>query len=255
MELSPDTILSLYLIEADRAEAEFDVAFNTFCVAMYDGQVTESVSEPFGSSLKKYFTNLITAVRNFINKMKNYFSKTAREFSYINTLNGMEKKIRAAKAEGKHKVTMPNYQKIRSEYDAMARDLKKYGKKFTKMNYSSTIDIDNDLDDFSKAMDKWDKRMDKVLKETVTIDIDDALRFVENEKRGYTHIFDSLNDCIETIDELRHVAEETSKRVGSLGSDVIPKHVNLLRKVANAISRRITNFASKTIAVTVLMFA
>ena len=255
MELNPSTILSLYLVEVDRADKEFDDIYYNYCASMYDSEFTESVSEPFGSSIKKYFSNLITAVRNFINKMKNYFSSNAREASYIHTLNAMEKSIRKAKEEGKKKVTMPDYRYIRSEYDIMVKDLKKYGKKFTKMRYTSTIDIDNDLEDFSRAMDRWDKRMNRVLKSTVTMSVDDALRFVENEKRGYTHVFDGLNDCIQTIDELRHVAVETAKRVGTLGSDVIPKHVNFLRRVANAISKKITNFASKTIAVNVLLFA
>lgn len=251
-----DLIYDMYRCENARINREFDNAYYELSVYFYDNKVmTESVSEPLGASIKKFFANLITAIRNYINKLKSYFGKSAREASYKATLNSIEKQIRDAKAAGKTKVTMLDYKLIRSEYDSMCKDLKKYGKKFVKMRYTSTIDIDRDLESFMKISESWDTRMEKVIKKTKTMSVDDALKFVENEKRGYTHIFDNLNEAINQIDEIRHVAEETASRVSTLGSDIIPKHVNFLRRVANSISNKVTKFASKTVAVTVLLFA
>ncbi len=253
--ITVDEIFSLYLVETDRINEEFDIALCKFAEELYEGNVSESVSEPFGSSVKKFFANLITAIRNYINKLKNYITKTGRELSYTAKLSEMEKSIRKAKEEGKTKVTMLNYDLIRSEYENMCADFRKYGRKFVKMKYTSTLDIDRDLNEFESLAEKWDKRMEKVCNEKKTMSIDEALKFVENEKRGYTHVFDSLNESIQQIDEISHVAEETSRRVGTLGSDIIPKHVGLLKKIANTISNKVTKFASKTIAINVLLFA
>lgn len=249
------TLSELFAIESERINKEFNDSYYSYFVAVYDGNITESVSDPFGSSVKKFFANLITAIRNYINKFKNYLGKSGREASYIATLNSMEKDIRKAKEEGKTKVTMPDYKFIRSEYFAMCKDLKVYAKKFVKMRYKSTTEIDRDLATFMKLSDDWDKRMEKAVDKKKTVGIDEALRFVENEKSGYTHIFDTLNDAISQIDDIRHVAEETAARTSALGSDIIPKHVNFLRRIANAISSKVTKFAAKTIAVNVLLFA
>lgn len=249
------TLSELFAIESTRINKEFDNYYYSYFVALYDGNITESVSDPFGASIKKFFTNLITAIRNYINKFKNYLGKSSREAGYITTLNTMEKNIRKAKDEGKTKVTMPDYKFIRNEYNAMCKDLKSYAKKFVKMKYKSTIEIDRDLDSFMKVSNAWDKRMEKAVEKKKTINIDDALRFVENEKSGYTHVFDTLNDAITQINDIKHVAEETAARTSTLGSDIIPKHVNFLRRIANAISSKVTKFAAKTIAVNVLLFA
>lgn len=245
----------LYLIENDRINKEFDDAYFSICENLYDGIITEAVSDNFGSSIKKFFANLISSIRNFMNKFKNYLSKTAREASYIVVLNTMEKSIKKAKEEGKTKVTMLDYDFIRKEYASMYKDLKSYAKKFTKMKYKSTMDIDRDLQSFERVSKYWDERMEKAATKKKTMSIESALQFVENEKRGYSHVFDTLNDLIKEIDDIEHVAEETASRVGMLGSDIIPKHVNFLRRVANTISKKVTNFVSKTIAINVLLFA
>lgn len=250
-----EMLSQLYLIENDRINSEFDDAYYSICESLYDGVLTEAVSDNFGSSIKKFFANLITSIRNFINKFKNYMSKTAREASYVAVLNSMEKSIKKAKEEGKTRVTMLDYDYIRGEYKDMCKDLKSYAKRFTKMNYKSTLDIDKDLQEFDKVSNYWDKRMEKAIHKEKTISIDSALKFVENEKRGYSHVFDSLNDLIKDIEDMQHVAEETALRVNTLGSDIIPKHVNFLRRVANTISKKVTNFVSKTIAINVLLFA
>ncbi len=252
MNFDAMTLSDLFLIESDRISEEFDTSFiNIFTSDLK----VESVSDSFITTIKKFFTNITTSIRNFMNKLSEYLKHGARESSYIATLNSMEKKIKDAKEDGKTKVTMTDYVYLRKQYKEMCDDLKKYAKKFVKMKYTSTIDIDKDLDTFMKISSSWEKKMNEAQNKTITISLDDALRFVENEKRGYTHTLDSLNDLIQTVDEMRHVAEETANRVDSLGSDIIPKHVNFIKKMTTAISNKVTHFISKTIAINVLLFA
>lgn len=255
-----ELINNLFLVESDRANKVFDDEFYSIYINYYDSgdkdrQFLESVSGSLSTSISKFFNNLITAVRNYINKFKNFLSKSSRESSYISTLNSMEKQIRAAKADGKTKVTMLDYPYIRREYNAMCNDLKKYGKKFVKMKYKSTVDIEHDLEEFERLSDNWEKKMREVITKKRTMSIDDALRFIENEKRGKTHVFDTLNDLIQQLDDLKHVADETARRTDTLGSDVLKEYVSFSKRVANKISKTVTGFISKTIAVNVLLFA
>ena len=150
---------------------------------------------------------------------------------------------------------MTDYITLRKEYKLMYKDLKSYAKKFIKVKYKSVVDLNNDYEKFQKTVDEWDSKLEGLSKKTVTISLDEALKFVDNEKHGYTHILDSLNDLIKTIDEMKHVAEETAKRAETLGSDIIPKHVNIFKRITTAISKTVTKFISRLIAVNVLVFA
>ena len=69
MNFDAMTLSDLFLIESDRISEEFD---NSFINIFTSDLKLESVSDSFITTIKKFFINITTSIRNFMNKLSEY---------------------------------------------------------------------------------------------------------------------------------------------------------------------------------------
>ena len=214
-------------------ENRYDDMTNSFLEEMDDiydtinsGYYMEAVSNTIVDKLMNWLANVITEIRRFISDIKNSFTHEAKDIGYSVKLSAMEKSLKAAKKEGKKTVQMTDYKTLQNEYIKYRDEIKDYAKKFIKMRYASTIDLEDDLKKFNDICEKYDKRLDQIASKPITMNIDDAIRFVESEKTANSLVIDNLNDLAKYVSEIRDIADNTLKNEELLGSTTLTRKDN-----------------------------
>lgn len=214
-------------------ENRYDDITNSFLEEMDDiydtinsGYYMEAVSNTIVDKLMNWLANVITEIRRFISDIKNSFTHEAKDIGYSVKLSAMEKSLKTAKKEGKKSVQMTDYKKLQSEYIKYRDEIKDYAEKFIKMRYTSTIDLEDDLKKFNDICEKYDKRLDQIASRPITINIYDAIRFVESEKTANSLVIDNLNDLAKYVSEIRDIANNTLKNEELLGSTTLTRKDN-----------------------------
>ena len=82
-----------------------------------------------------------------------------------------------------------------------------------------------------------------------------ALDFVEDEIRGKSEIFKSLNDSLRDFAEIQQNADQLKTKMDILGADVIPKHVGFIQKMINGICGFVRKWTVRIIMKIVFTFA
>ena len=151
-------------------------------------------------------------------------------------------------------VKMVDYWEVRKIFNKYYKEMTDYAKKFSKVKYTKTWQIEDDLDAFNKLMDKCNNELEEVTSKKITVSISKALDFVEDELRGKSEILSSLNDSIRDFAEIEQIANELRTKMNVLGADVIPKHVGFIQKMVNSISGFIRKWVVKFIMGVVFIF-
>jgi hypothetical protein len=89
----------------------------------------------------------------------------------------------------------------------------------------------------------------------VKIKIDDAIEFVSREIGGNTQIMKTIEECELKVREMDRNAQVLEQRRNILGADIIPKHVSLIKRIVNSITKFIRNKVSKFISIVVFLCA
>ena len=231
-------------------ESEIDEFYNS---SFY---TTESVSNGIVIAIKKFFINLIQEIERWVNSINIAVERKQREVGYRKNLLIIEKKLKNAIDNGYDgKVTITDHDSILKDYKAKYKLLASYGKKFAKMKYNSTSEIDKDIEEFNRHLDEYEKEMDFIEKKTITVDAKEALKMVQKELSGNSSYLDTINDLKSDIKELEEESILLEKRSSELGSGVIPKHLNLLRITASSISKFSRKWIGRFIGKFVFTFA
>lgn len=213
------------------------------------------IQKPLISRIKIFFANLISEVRRFFKELQVKFQETFRGVYYGRMIHKMADDIDKAKAQGKTKVEMKDFETLAKEYKSMHSELSKYTKKFVKMKYKYTTNISEDLYKFEKLCDEYEEKLDKIQDKTIVVPIDKAKEFVDKEISGRTEILLTMNQLISDLDMMSFVAQETANRREFLGSDILKEHVGAIRSMSTKFVKFTKKFTVKCIVWNVLRFA
>jgi DNA repair ATPase RecN len=178
---------------------------------------------------------------------------TIKEKQIKAKLTQMRKELKE-KSLKRRDVQMIDYWEINNLFGSYYKELAKYAKKFAKVKYTKTWQIEEDLDTFDKLLKKFNTELDTLSNKKITVSIEKALDFVEDEIRGKSEILTSLNDSIHDFAEIEQIANELRTKMNVLGADVIPKHVGFIQKMVNAISGFLRKWTVKFIMGVVFIF-
>jgi predicted nucleic acid-binding Zn-ribbon protein len=137
----------------------------------------------------------------------------------------------------------------------MTDDLWKEAKKFAKIKYKNVSQIDRDLDVFNNKMKKYETQLDQIENKKVKVNIDDAINFLSKEIGQNSQVMKTIEDSEQRVKELEQAAMLLEEQRNILGSDIIPKHVSLIKRVTGSITSFIRRKVSKIIGVIVFLFA
>ena len=205
--------------------------------------------------IEKFFASIITALNKYRVQVKNIVAKGVRRISMRIWLKTTYDRFVKEKEKGTKKVTMPDYKSLLRAYKDAVADLSVYSRKFAKTKYNSTLDIDKDIEKFNKIADMYESQIKKIEDTSVTVKIDTAIQWIEDEVSGKGTTIQSINDAIETIDYLHMECVNIAKRKDILGPSVIPKHIGFIRKIIMSINKAIHRLVGKFIGGVVFTFA
>ena len=216
--------------------------------------VSESVVKDLSASIKKFFTKLMMSMNEFIKELQIKIEYTMREKHLKDRLKEMRKELEEKKLDGEKEVEIFDVWYYKNKYLQLNKNLQGYAKKFAKVKYTKTYQIDDDLKKFNGLIDEYSDIMENALKRTTTIKLKKAIDFVEDEMRGKSEVFKTLNDSMRQFQEMKSIADSMQAKLEVLGNDVIPKHIGFIQKIANGISSFVRRFVTKFVMTVVLIF-
>ena len=217
--------------------------------------ITESEQKSLITHLKEFFDKIITAMNNFKNAIRNKLEKFKSENSLELRLRNARKKLMMQKEQGEKYIENIDVFEYKKVYVKMVDDLWKEAKRFPKVKYNTVDEIDRDLLKFDDKIAKYDEKLDEIEKRKVKIKIDDAIEFVSREIGGNTQIMKTIEECELKVREMDRNAQVLAQRRNILGADIIPKHVSLIKRIVNSITKFIRNKVSKFISIVVFLCA
>jgi hypothetical protein len=215
--------------------------------------VTESVKESLWSKLKQFFAKLILSLKSFTKELQTKIDYVIKEKQIHAKLNQLHKELKEKQSINKT-VEMVDYWEMRRIFNKYYNVLSNYAKKFSKVKYTKTWQIEDDLDAFNKLLEKCNAELEEVSSKKIKVSITKALNFVEDEIRGKSEVFKSLNDSMRDFSEIEQIAEGLKTRMNILGAEVIPKHVSFIQRMVNAISGFVRKWTVKIIMGIVFIF-
>lgn len=203
--------------------------------------VTEKEAEAFSIKVKKFFSDMVTMIENLKTSLQTLIMKKTQEKEFQNRLNKLYQELKEKQESGLKKVEVVDVWKYVDTFVKMNDDLSKYVRKFTKVKYTRTSDIDKDIASFNSIVDSYEKKLEEISKEKVKVSIKKMIGFVEDEISNRSRLMKILNDNIILFKEFQNEATTIEKRKDILGPEILPKHVGLLRRI----SYGIVNFIKK----------
>ena len=214
--------------------------------------VTERQKDTLFVKIKKFFANMIIALKNFKNQTMSDVNRMVRESKIEFKLRSLHKEL---KNSDERTTEVIDVWAIKKTYLDAVSDLKAYAKRISKINYKNTIEIDSDLEAFSKIKDKYDEKLESLYEKKKTMSTKSLIKFVEDELSGRSKVLDTLNDSISIMEQMQNDVDALEAKKALLGPDVIPKRVGFLRKIANAIASFFRKHVSKFITKVVFLLA
>lgn len=233
-----------------------DNALVTYTESFYDKHyITEKDNKSLYSSIKSFFLNLITSIKLFYKettiKIKNIIRKNTIDIK----LRKLKKQLEQNKENGYKYVECIDLVKYKRVYLLMVNDLWYFTNKFTKGNFKSVKQLDKNMELFDKIYNKYEDQLDEIEEHPIRIPIKKAIDFVSKEIDGKSDVLESINKCANQIEELEVLADNLQLKRDNLGKDVIPKHINFIRRMCNKIVSIVRKKVSKFITVVVFLFA
>lgn len=233
----------------------FDTVLFEYNDALYTNHyVTESEKESLITTVKKFFVNLIESIKNYGRELSIKIDYAMREKKVRENLESLKKEIIENKEKGNQYIEMIDYWNYKNKYLELNKKLTVYAKKMSKMHYNKTWEIEDDLERFNIIINDYSTIMEEASQKKITVKIDKALEFVEDELRGKGEVLSTLNESMRLFQDMNREAQMLESKLDSLGADVIPKQTNLLIRIANAISAFVKKFVTKFVMGVTFLF-
>ena len=216
--------------------------------------VTEAVKESLWTKLKQFFTKIILSIKNFNKQLQINIEHTLVEKQIRNKLDSLHKELKDKQEAGIRNIEIVDYERMEDIFFKYYREMVSYAKKFSKVKYTKTWQIEDDLKDFNDLYQKYTKELEAASQKKIKMSVKKALDFVEDEIRGKTELLKTINDSAREFAEIQNIAEGLETKMNILGAEVIPKHVGFIQKMVNSISAFVRKWTVKIIMGIVLIF-
>lgn len=215
--------------------------------------VTEKEVEAFSIKVKKFFSDIVTVIENLKTSIQTLIMKKTQEKQFQNRLNKLYQELKEKQESGLKKVEVIDVWKYVDTFEKMNDELSKYVKKFVKVKYTRTSDIDKDIASFNSIVDSYEKKLEEISKEKVAVPVKKMIGFVEDEISNRSRLMKILNDNIILFKEFQNEASTIEKRKDILGPEILPKHVGLIRRISYGVVNFIKKWVVRIMTVIILI--
>lgn len=180
--------------------------------------------DPIGVKIKKFFTSIYLGIEQFISSISIGLVSSAREAETKSALRKLHAELEEKRAKGIKKVTVIDVWGLEEVCTAAVDDLSGLAKKFAKVDYTSTITLDKDLQKFEEKYKKWEKKIQEAKERTIEVSVETMIKYCDDEVRRRTKFLKNTNKAKEMIAIYKDLADRTMVKYKALGPDVLPKY-------------------------------
>lgn len=236
-------------------EYELTSAISLFVENQMNGLYMEAKGDSLWDSIKKFFAKMMETMNTYARDLQARIEDAVRTKEIHRKLKQLQMDLTDKSKKGATTVRVMDVWKYRDTYLRMNADLWRRAKKFAKTKYSKTYEIEDDLKEFDQIVDEYVKEIEKIQETRIEVPIQKMIAFVEDELRGKSDVIASLNSAMTKYREMERDALNLKNRYRILGSDVLPKHVGLIKRVTRTITDFIHKFVVKFVTTVVFVFA
>lgn len=217
--------------------------------------VSEKVQNHLFENIKLFFKKLMLSLKEFQRDLTLKIEYTIREKQLKKKLDDMYQSIKNDPGGATAMIEITDFWNYKNLYLELNKKLSVYAKKFTKMKYTKTYQIEDDIEAFEKIITDYGNQLEIASKKTITMPKIKVLDFIEDEIRGKSEVLKTINDNMREFQEMAKDANDLERRLYIFGADVIPKHVSFIQRIANAISSFVRKWVTKFVVAIVFRFA
>lgn len=215
--------------------------------------VTEKEAESLGLKLKKFFADIVALYENLKTTLQTTIAKKTQEKAFKDRLNKLYDELKGKQEAGIKRVEVVDVWTYVATFEKMNDNLSGYAKKFAKVKYTSTADIDKDIAEFNSIVRKYEVSLHEISKQKVTVSTKKMIQFVEDEISNRSRLMKILNDNMTLFKEFQNEATTLEKRKDILGPEILPKHIGLLRRITYGISNFIKKWIIRIMTTIILL--
>lgn len=226
-----------------------------FVESTLNDYMSESSGNSLMDSIREFFARMVEVINTYARDLQARIEDTVRRKEIYRKLKDLHNELKENKAAGAKTVQVMDVWKYESTYLRMNKDLWKIAKKFAGTKYTKTADIEADLRLFDHTVDTYAEQIKEITEHTIEIRIDKMINFVEDELHGKSKVIATLNESMTKFREMERDAINLKNRYKILGVDVIPHHVNFIKKMVRKITDFIHKCVVKFVTTVVFLFA
>lgn len=215
--------------------------------------ITEKEAESLSIKMKNFFADIVTLFENIKTTLQSTIVKKTQEKAFKDRLNKLYNELKGKQEDGIKKVELIDVWNYVDTFENMNAELSKYARKFVKVKYTSTADIDKDIATFNSIVAKYEKKLDEISKNKIKVPTKKMIQFVEDEISNRSRLMKILNDNMALFREFQNESTLIEKRKDILGPEILPKHIGLLRRIAYGISNFIKKWVIRIMTTIILL--
>ena len=240
----------------DNAYMELIQASANFTEGVYEeGYITEKAYDTFTTKLKKFFAEVINALKKFKDYLKQQIMATVRKKEYNRRLHKLREELREKSSLGIAYIETTDIISLANTYIDMVDDLKRYSIKFSKMKYSTVTEIERDIDSYKDKVEDYEKKLEKLMDKKIKMSTQKMLNFVEREISDQSHVMMTIADCMDTIEQIEDQVDSLEKKKDIIGADILTRHTGGIRYTVRSFSLFVKKWVVKVITTVVFVFA
>lgn len=217
---------------------------------------TEAVDDDtIMTKINKFIAKIVTAFISFKEGIKVELERKLSNINNKRRVRGEYNKLAKLKEQGIKTVETVDYYKLSQKYVELSREVYRFGKKFSNISYSHIEDLERDISLFNRTIDSYDDKLEKIADKKVKCSIDSLMKFYEDELTGRGHVFNSMNDAITLVNQIKVECVKVVAKKAIVGPDILPKHIGFIRKIILSITKFIKKWVTKIIVGSIVIFA
>ena len=221
-----------------------------------DEYVSEATTYSVLDEISSFFSRLLNDLISFGKRVKEDVKAIIQKKSVNIRLKQLKKELQEQKGEGVKKVKMVDVDEYIETFKSYEKKVVKKVNKLIDGNFKRRDKIITKSDDLESLIEQMNSDLDYILKNKVTVSINDAIRYVEENISGKSNAEKVYVDICHEVRDIQIKAEhyliDQSLRTDS---DIARKHVSFVRRIIQKITRPFAKAYQKIVFTIVAFFS
>lgn len=221
-----------------------------------DEYVSEATTYSVLDEISSFFSRLLNDLISFGKRVKEDVKAIIQKKSVNIKLKQLKKELQEQKGEGVKTVKMVDVDEYIETFKSYEKKVVKKVNKLIDGNFKRRDKIITKSDDLESLIEQMNSDLDYILKNKVTVSINDAIRYVEENISGKSNAEKVYVDICHEVRDIQIKAEHYLKDQSlRTDSDIARKHVGFVRRIIQKITRPFAKAYQKIVFTIVAFFS